>query len=434
MSLDQTGGGRPRNALRDLLLGSLANYAFPVAALITSPILARGLGPDGRGALAALLTPLTVADAIAAVGTPLAANYFISAGADERTVRRHGAIIATVAGALAVGLLIAVSGPLLAEYPELRLTFVLLTPTVLLGGYINLFRGIRAGQEAYGQINANLWAGALSRLVAIVALAVAGLMTPTTVAVLSLATGLLSGLALYRRYRARASAGPPFKPFLSYSLRGWFGTLSSSVTARVDQLLLITMVPAAALGNYAVAVTVAEIPNAVSLVVQRLLLVRSAAGASRDLDTTLSGMRLATAFNVVVAGSVFLAADLVVAVLFGSAYQDAPHLLRLLVVGTAAWGISQSATGLLLGVGRPGASSTADVTSAVVTIGAIYPAVALAGTTGAAAVASLAYSLAAVVKLVVVRRALGTTWPALLVVRRSDLQVLGQRVRRLVRR
>lgn len=434
MSETTTAGGRPRNALRDLLLGSLANYAFPVVALVTSPILARGLGPEGRGALAALLTPLTVADAVAAVGTPLAASYFISAGADERTVRRHGAIIATVAGALAVGSLIALSGPLLHQYPDLRLPFVLLTPTVLLGGYINLFRGIRVGQEAYGHLNANLWAGALSRLVAIVVLAVAGLMTPTTVAALSIVTGLLAGLTLYRKGRATAGEAVAFTPFLSYSMRGWFGTLSSSVTARLDQLLLITMVPAATLGNYSVAVTVAEMPNAVSLVVQRLLLVRSAAGPRRDLDTTLSGMRLATAFNVAIAGVVLLAADLIVRVLFGHAYDEAPALLRILVIGTAAWGISQSATGLLLGVGRPGVSSAADVTSAVVTVGALYPAVSLAGTTGAAVVASLAYTLSAVVKLIVARRALKTTWPALLVVDVADVAMLGQRLRRLVRR
>ena len=61
------------------------------------------LGPAGRGELAALLTPLAFADAIASVGAPLAASYFISRGVDERAVRRAGVVVVTAAGAVKVG-------------------------------------------------------------------------------------------------------------------------------------------------------------------------------------------------------------------------------------------------------------------------------------------------------------------------------------------
>ncbi len=433
-SVAEAEGRRPRNALADLFLGSLANYAFPVVALATSPILLRVLGPAGRGELAALLTPLAFADAIASVGAPLAASYFISRGHDERAVRRAGFIVVTVAGALTVLVLIATSGRLLADYPALRPVLLLLAPSVLLGGYINLYRGIRTGQQAYGQLNANLWIGALSRLGAILVLLAAGALTATSVAALSIVTGLLSGLALYRARRGPAGKDLALRPFASYSVRGWYGTLSSSITARLDQLLLITLVTPAALGNYATAVTIAEIPGFVSAVVQRLLLVRSSGGPDQDLSGILRGMRLAVAFNLAVAASVLLLADVIVAVFSGGGFTEAPTLLRILIIGTAAWGVSQAATGLLLGAGRPGTSSSADVVAGVVTVAGIYPAVLLAGTRGAAAVAVLAYLLSAVVKVVVVRRALGVSSSQLLLTRPSDLAHLVTLLRRMVRR
>ena len=433
-SVAETEGRRPRNALADLFLGSLANYAFPVVALVTSPILARVLGPAGRGELAALLTPLAFADAIASVGAPLAASYFISRGVDERAVRRAGVVVVTAAGAVTVLVLLATSGALLADYPELRLVLVLLAPSVLLGGYINLYRGIRTGQQAYGHLNANLWAGALSRLLAILVLAGIGAMTATSVAVASIVTGLLAGLALHRRRRGPAGEPLRLRPFASYAVRGWYGTLSSSITARLDQLLLITVVPAAALGNYAAAVTIAEAPGFVSAVVQRLLLVRSAGGSEADLAGSLRGMRLAVGFNLAVLAGVLALADVVVAVLFGPEFTEAATLLRILVVGTAVWGVSQAATGLLLGAGRPGASSTADVVAGVVTVLGVYPAVLVAGTRGAAVLAVLAYVLSGLVKLVVLRRALGTSWSELLLTRPSDLAHLAGLLRRLVRR
>ena len=108
--------------------------------------------------------------------------------------------------------------------------------------------------------------------------------------------------------------------------------------------------------------------------------------------------------------------------------------MRILVVGTAVWGVSQAATGLLLGAGRPGASSTADVVAGVVTVLGVYPAVLVAGTRGAAVLAVLAYVLSGLVKLVVLRRALGTSWSELLLTRPSDLAHLAGLLRRLVRR
>lgn len=417
------------NALRDLLVGSFANYAFPIAALVTSPILARGLGPGGRGALTAVLAPLTVADAVAALGAPLAATFFIGNGRNLEQVRRYGVIIATGAGLVTVLALIGLSGLLLNNYPEMRILFCALAPSVLLGGYINLYRGIRAGSQNYGKLNANLWAGALSRLFVIVLLALLGFMTPTTVAVFSIATGLLAGLTLFKRRSRTTGEALEFRQFASYSIRSWFGILGGSITARIDQILLIALVSPVDLGNYAVAVTLAELPNSVSIVVQRLFLVRNVGDAR---GAALRGMRLTTAFNLAVAVSFIAIANPLVRLLFGPKYTSAAGLLSILVLGTAAWGLGQAASGLLFVAERPGVASLADVLAAAVMVATIYPAVLWEGSMGAAIVSSAAYFIGTVIKLVVLFRLIKFRWRDVLLANRSDALFIRNQARQIL--
>ena len=74
---------------------SLAAYAAaPVFGLATGPILARALGPAGRGELAGMLQPLTVAAGVAAMGVPVAVAYHVARGQGNRSTLMRGLVLA----------------------------------------------------------------------------------------------------------------------------------------------------------------------------------------------------------------------------------------------------------------------------------------------------------------------------------------------------
>ena len=353
---------------RAFLLSGLASVAFPLSALITSPLLARGLGPDGRGELAALLTPLTVAEAMAAVGTPLAAAYFIRSGADLRSVRSAGLWIVTLSGFATGALLVAFAPLLLGTYPHLVATFRWLTLGVVVGSYIEFYRGVRSGQEAYGQINANYWLSALARMAGIVALALLGELTAQRVAVLSIAVGVVSGLTLVRRPRRPA---PPTE---------------GSAPLSTPELL----------GIYAVAVTAAQVPMAFFPAVQRLFLNRAA--ASDETESLVKAARLSATVALIVVVALEPLLPWAVTTVFGRPFEQAAGLAQVLVIGAAFWGIGQSLGGLLIGVGRPGSASAADALGVVLLGGTLVPLQAWFGISGAAVAVVVSSAVTALVK------------------------------------
>ena len=117
-------------------------------------------------------------------------------------MRQAGLWIVTLSAVITAIALVVFAPVLLGTYPHLVATFRWLTLGVVVGAYIEFYRGVRSGQEAYGQVNANYWLAALARMAGIVVLAVLGSLTSQRVAALSIAVGVVAGLTLVRRPRA----------------------------------------------------------------------------------------------------------------------------------------------------------------------------------------------------------------------------------------
>jgi O-antigen/teichoic acid export membrane protein len=370
------------------LTAAVANAAFPLSALITAPLLARGLGPTGRGELAALLTPLSIAEAVSAVGTPLAAAYFVRSGSSVHSVRRTGCLIVAVSGTATALALVFTGQLLLNRYPDLIPVFRWLSLSIAVNVFIELYRGVRSGQEAYGRVNANYWLSALSRLVMIVLLAISDALTPTRVAVLSIVLGLISGLTLWRRPGRAPGPAPERRPAVSigrmlrFALHSWAGVVSASIGARLDQLLLIGLVSPRVLGIYVVAATAAQVPMALFSALQRLTLNRAASSA--DPAALVHAGRFSASLAVLITVVVAPLLPWLVPLVFGRPFASAVPLAELLLVGAALWGIGQSLSGLLIGLGAPGRASLADTIGTVSLCLALVPLQALWGVSGAA--------------------------------------------------
>ena len=68
-------GGSGRSVARSILLVVLGSALTPLVGALSGPILARNLGVDGRGAVAAATAPLLFALAVGTLGLPEALTF-----------------------------------------------------------------------------------------------------------------------------------------------------------------------------------------------------------------------------------------------------------------------------------------------------------------------------------------------------------------------
>jgi O-antigen/teichoic acid export membrane protein len=183
---------------------------------------------------------------------------------------------------------------------------------------------------------------------------------------------------------------------LRFSLQTWAGVVTSSIGSRLDQVLLIGLVSPPTLGIYAVAVTTAQVPMALFPALQRILLNRAARG--HDSVSLVRASQLSAAFAMLVCLALLPVLPWVVTTLFGSAFEQSANLARILLVGTTLWGIGQSLSGLLIGVGLPGRASLADAAGLVALGATIGPLVAWRGSFGAAIAVVIGSAMTTVLK------------------------------------
>ena len=105
---------RSSRFVRDVSITFAGNIALPLSTIISAPLLARGLGVEGRGEVAGAIAPTALALAIAALGLPEAITYFVAKhGQRGRTVFR-GAVVMSALSGLAATVTVMILAPVLS--------------------------------------------------------------------------------------------------------------------------------------------------------------------------------------------------------------------------------------------------------------------------------------------------------------------------------
>ena len=218
-----------------------------------------------------------------------------------------------------------------------------------------------------------------------------------------LAGVLTASVALRHRPRpisseARVSRSELFR----FGLRGYLVSLSPIATFRLDQALIGLFLAPRALGLYVAALSLTNLPDIIARGIGMIALpqVARGEGASRAQDA-----RRYLVFSVVLTGAVVLVLEILagwlVPFFFGSEFEDAVLITRILLLGTFFWGVRRVLTDITSGSGRPGLGSLAELVSWLVIIPALAVLMPLWGVEGVAAamVISSAASLVALMLL-----------------------------------
>ena len=365
----------------------------------TGVLVARLLGPSGRGEAAVILTLAQIVGWLGSLGMNEGVTY-VGAKRPHDMGRIVGTSLVLVVGlgtvglALALGLLPVVIG---ADDPSLAIGRMFMV-TIYLGVANGLFSCTLAGNQDFAGANLVRVAQPATYLVLLLAFLAFGQITVGTVLVAAgggLAATVVASLA--RLWRTVGVGKPSLdiaKQVGSYGLRVQGSLLGDLGTARLDFLLLPTFLTPAAIGLYSVATNVSSIIVSVVGAVGQLAFPAAARRGQKD-GTVLVGrlLRLLLSAGTLVAIPLFVLAPWAISLVYGEAFRGAATPLRILLPGVVFSMGSTIVAGGLQAVNRPLAASACQLAGLVTTVVGLLLTLRPLGINGAALTTTCAYAV-----------------------------------------
>jgi O-antigen/teichoic acid export membrane protein len=343
----------------------IANGALLVLNLATGIMLARSLGPAGRGELVALTVwPQTLAYMLT-LGVPNALVYYSRKSPDDRSdLFRAAAILGVCQGLLATLVGIAFVLPVGLHHfgPEiLRLAQLLMlaSPAALLG--LITAAGLQA-RTRFGSFNILQLSQPVLSLVGFTLLALDRRLSAESaswVVILSVLPGLAYfALGLIREPPSRKRDSSNIRQLLSYGIRSYPLDLLGTLGLFVDQALVTALLGPLALGLYVVALRASRVLSIFQQAVIPVLFARTSGAKTPEVvASTGRAARLVLAAALCCAIFVAVLGEPLLRLAYGRGFVAAAPALRLLaaeaVLSTTAWILAQA----FLALGRPGTVS-----------------------------------------------------------------------------
>jgi O-antigen/teichoic acid export membrane protein len=412
---------RPRRFM--VVVGGLTavNLAINALALVTGPLQARLLGPQGRGELALVLVVTGFAPVVG-----LSLGAFLAR--EITRTRERGVLLGTVV-VLSAGL--GAFGSVCA-YPVSRLFGHGDVQTLIFAGLLTLpvgvvglnLHGAYWGEERWKLHSAMRLISPLVIVCGYVVLALLDAFTVVTAAVTVFAASALTMLPLWPLVRSTRSWGfdrDVARRALSFGAKVNVGGIASQGNVRVDQIFVASLISTRELGFYVVAATLATATLLVSQALNQIVVPMVATGDQRFVPRIL---RITLALMIIVAVTLAAATTPLIHVLFGPEYDASVRPAQILCFASVFIAGKGIATAALLGHGRPGETAIIEITTFATLVGTMLLVVPAYGATGAAVVVMFTAAAGLGVLVLRTRRWLGGGLAEYLVPTADDLRWL----------
>ena len=336
----------------------------------TGVITARILGPDGRGAQAAMqMWPRIMAIALT-IGLPTALLYNLRRSPEKGSQLFSAALLmglgmgflATLAGMIFVPLWLTQYSPEVVRSAQLLMLF---SPAILL---VTAFSSVLRARQEFTAFNAVRYLIPMLTLLILALLALTHNLAPFNAALAYLLAQVPIFLwllvRLWRAYSPRLrELRASFHSLTSYGFRSYgIDLLGQLVAGQVDRILVVGFLDPTALGLYIVAVSLARMMDVFPAAVAQVVLPKA---ASRPLEEVLAltgrGFRVSTTISVVSASLLAILGPWVLSLVYGQEFLEAVPIFRLLlaevVLSGATWILAQS----FMAYDRPGLVSITQV-------------------------------------------------------------------------
>jgi O-antigen/teichoic acid export membrane protein len=378
----------------------------------TSVIIARTLGPAGRGEYAFVIAVAAIAVAVAHLSVEQAQVYLVSVGRDVRSLASNAVPLALGLGVLAVGAVI--TSALLFDYPSshpFHDTNLLLALAAVPMSILVLFTNSLLVLS--GRINALNRSALIAGVVQSALVGIFVLLDRLTVTTVVLVWLLNASLPLFvslpvLRLRLKSISWSVARQELGLGLRYHTGMASLYLLLRVDVLLLAALRSDREVGLYALAVTLVELTNVATDAIATVVMKRQAHLALADAaELTARVVGLTVVLAVVVSTGLVLASPLLIPLVYGSDFRGTVPAIFALAPGVLALVATRSAGGYLIRLNRPWVVTSLNVGALAVNVAANLALIPILGIVGAGLASSLAYVLLACAYLGWLSRAAG---------------------------
>lgn len=420
--------------MRRALSFAAAQFLNPLCAFISGPIVARSLGVEDRGLLAAATTAVIIATFLGSTGIPQAAG---TEAAKSEAAGLTGIMLTAFRVRMLAGTAFAtvvttvvLSSTLTADTSTITSYACVAVPPLI---FIECLRGIAIGQGRTNIVQFELAIANVGRLGAIVILSLldqldllAALMATWGLAVVAAAPYLVAS----RRERQRVSApSVPIRPDHRAANSFWLAGLSAQLKYRLDQILLLPLAGAAALGTYAVAVSLSQLLSLGLYGVAQAMFRATVKDKSGALATMVVRVTLPCALLLITIAQI--TAEPAIRILFGEDFSPAVEPFRILVFAALPLAISGLLTPSLAGAGRTRRVAAGEVTGLVIGVVTLLMLASGLGGIGAALASLVSYVSTMVVILASHRSEYQRPLSDYLLLKKSDIQMLARKARRV---
>jgi O-antigen/teichoic acid export membrane protein len=382
-----------------------------VVGLLTGVIVARTLGPEGRGALTAVLTAPQLLGWLFAMGCGKAVTFDLSrdAALGARLLATWLVIFVPV-GAFAVTI-----GAQSHETLDLARLYM---PTIVLVLLSDLVLGILLGDQDFLYFNVLSFAQPAGVAAVYVLLWQSGHFTvASAVATQAVMSVVVLVAAMSHVVRRHGLAWPDFdlgRRTFWYALRTHGEIISGTVTQRLDLLIIPAFLTASSVGFYAIATSISWIIVNVCGPLALIVMPAAAHRGESGRNVVIKSLHATLIIGILLGSGLFLFADLGVRLVYGEEFSESVLPLLILLPGTVLYAAAFILLNGLYAENRPFTATIAQMLGMVVTVAGLLIFLRSGGILAAAIVSTVAYGLVFVVAGVLYWHATGLRWQSFL--------------------
>jgi O-antigen/teichoic acid export membrane protein len=420
---------------RSLVRAGALTVSVTVAALsfnlVTGILIARALGPAGRGAVTAALAAPPILSWLFEMGVGGAAVYH-QARHPEQAAKLIGTWLAMLSPLAVVG--VGVGELLLPHLLAAQSDHTLLLARILMLNVAlvflgDLMYGVVLGDHDFVFFNAmRLLQPLLVMTTYLVLWATAALNVTTAVAANAGTAALVIAIVTTRVLRRHGLGRPSValgRTTFWYGLRAHSAQTASLVNTRLDVLIIPAFVAASGVGFYSVASSIASVVMNVSGSIGTIVFPAAAARGLAGRGAVVKSLYATLAIAGLLALSLGVFARVGVHLVYGSSFDGSVLPLRILLVGAVLYAGAGTVCSGLYALNRPFTAGMAQMGAAAVTVAGLLVFLRVGGIEAAAIVSTIAYGLVFVTALLLYRRAAGLGW--------HDIVLSPARMRLMVR-
>ena len=412
-----------------ITLGSqILRLAFGLA---TSIIIARILGPEGRGVYAlCILLPFIIVTFANLGIMPATAYYLASRRFPPRQVLGGNILLSAVFSVIgmAAGYFVVLRFGALF-FPSVNAGYLffslLLIPAHIFFLHI---QAVSLGLQNFKYFNLAAVVSSMLFLVMTVTALIFFRMNIWGVLAANMLAWLISSI-LICRWTGRLTGGVSFRengPYirasLKYGIQAHLGNLFSFLSYRADLLLINWYLDPSAVGYYSIGVVIAEQLWLVSSAASLVLFPRLAAEPDGKRKNELTPVVARSVFLITITAAIILYAmsDRLVAIFYSDRYLPAVRPLQILLPGIIALSVYRVIANDIAARGRPILNTYTALGALSVNIVLNLIWIPAYGISGAAAASTVSYGSVLIVGLILYRRISGNSWTSMLIPRRED--------------